>query len=68
MNIKLVDVSLEELEIALRHSGLVLRGKEIRSIPSFIRDTKQKPHTTLELWEKLGEHQEKLAKIKEVLE
>ena len=75
MNVKLVGVSVEELEMALRHSGLILRQNkakgepkiEIRAIPNFIQDNKQRP-TTLEFWEKIGEHQQKLAKIKEALE
>ena len=66
MNVKLVGVTLDELEIALKHSGLVLRGTEIHEIPSFIRSA-DKPYTTLDLWEKLGEHQERIEKIKEAL-
>ena len=69
--VRLVGVSVEELRVALEYSGLIVKevGKkvEVHQIPAFIR-TKDKPHTTLELWEKLGEHQERMEKIKSALE
>lgn len=72
MNIKLVGVSVAELDLALKYSGLYFDADEmaIRAIPEFIRQK----HTTLDMWEKIGEYHErereaneKLAKIESTL-
>ena len=70
MNLKLVGVSIEELETALQYSGLIVEGNTIRAIPNFIK----KKGTTLDMWEKIGEYHErereaneKLAKIEAAL-
>jgi hypothetical protein len=49
---------LDELESALKYTGLYVEASEdckyaeIKAIPAFIQN---KNHTTLELWEKLGD-------------
>lgn len=72
MNIKLSGVTIKELDLALKYSGLYFDADEmvIRSIPEFIRQK----HTTLDMWEKIGDYQErereankKLAKVEAAL-
>jgi len=67
MNIKLVGVSIDELETALDFSGLYVDGETIRAIPQFLRDKNQK-HTTLDMWEKIGEHQERERELQDKLD
>jgi len=65
MNIKLVGVSIEELEAALKFSGLYVDGEAIRAVPQFLRDQKQ---TTLDMWEKIGEHQDRERELQSKLD
>lgn len=65
MNIKLINVSIDELETALEFSGLIVDGETIRAVPQFLRDQK---HTTLDMWEKLGEHQERERELQSKLD
>jgi hypothetical protein len=53
MNLRLVGVTIDEVETALKFSGLFIKGDTIRAIPEFLRDKK---YTTLDMWEKIGDH------------
>ena len=75
INIKLVGVSLAELELALKYSGLFVdsdeRGDyaEIKAIPAFLLGSVESNNVRCgcDAYRKLGEHKERMEKIKKLI-
>lgn len=67
MNLRLVGVDISELQSALEFSGLYIKGDTIRTVPKYIQKERQRP-TTLEMWERVGEAQERAVELQTKLD
>lgn len=67
MNLRLVGITVEELEAALEFTGLYVKGDAIRAVPKYLQKERQRP-TTLDMWEKIGDAQDRARELQDKID